>query len=103
MCIRDRSKTVASYISPNISTCNLSPTFEQSGLTIARAIDLSNLKPNSPPVALPTTFQSLKIGLFPSTSASLVLWISKVTNLLSKPFSLHLLSASNPIKFPLFG
>ena len=33
--------------------------FEYSGLTIARAIDLSNLKPNSPPVALPTTLLSL--------------------------------------------
>ena len=64
---------VASCIFPKMSTLSFSPTFANSGLTIASAIDLFNLKPNSPPVALPTTLLSLYIGLLPKTSASDVL------------------------------
>ena len=51
-------RIVASYISPKISTLSFRPHL-QSGLTIANAIDLSNLNPYSPPVALPTTLSSL--------------------------------------------
>ena len=53
------SKIVASYILPKISTLSFSPTLAKSGFTIANAIDLSNLNPYSPPVALPTTLSSL--------------------------------------------
>ena len=42
-------------------------------------------------------------GLLPSTSASVTLCTSIVTNLFWKPCSLHLFSASKPMKFPLFG
>ena len=44
-----------------------------SGFTIPSAIDLFNLNPKSPPVALPITVPFSYIGLFPNTSASVVL------------------------------
>ena len=47
---------VASCILPRISIFNFCPVVASSGLTIPKAIDLFNLKPKSPPVALPTTF-----------------------------------------------
>ena len=48
-------KIVASCIFPKLSIFNFWPVVASSGLTIPIAIDLFNLKPKSPPVALPTT------------------------------------------------
>jgi len=42
-------------IFPNISISSFCPTFARLGLTMPKARDLFSLKPNSPPVALPTT------------------------------------------------